>query len=75
MKTQPISQKILAIIFSVLIIAGGILTLVLSPIEILGGLVRGYLSAPENSNIFQKVSSSFKTFDDRVNLYFVGHDF
>jgi len=74
MQIQPNGRKVLAIVFLVFIIAGGILTLALSPVEIFGGLVRGYLSAPEGSNVFQKVSSSFKTFDDRVNLYFAGHD-
>ena len=68
------NKKIVAIIFVCAIFLCGVLTLALSPKEIMGGLVRGYLDAPEESSVFKKVSSSFQKFDSRASEYFVLHD-
>ena len=61
-------------LFVLIIALGGILTLLLSPMQIFGGLARGYLDAPRSSTVLQKIGNSLKTFDSRVNEYFVFHD-
>ena len=50
------------------------MTLLLSPRQVFGGLVRGYINTPEESSFFQKLGNSVKTFDGRVSEYFVFHD-
>lgn len=74
MKFKLDSKSILAIVFVFILLLGGILTLALSPVEVLGGLVRGYISAPEGSNVLQKIGNSFKVFDSRMSEYFAFHD-
>lgn len=74
MKFKLNGKSFLAIVFVAMILLGGILTFLFSPVEILGGLVRGYLNAPEESNILQKIGASTKTFDNRMNLYFAFQD-
>ena len=67
-------KRIFAMLFVLIIALGGILTLLLSPMQIFGGLARGYLDAPRSSTVLQKIGNSLKTFDSRVNEYFVFHD-
>ncbi len=67
-------KKTVAVIFTAFISVCGILTLFLSPRQIFGGLVRGYINTPEESSVFQKLGNSVKTFDGRVSEYFVLHD-
>lgn len=75
MKIKVDSKKIVAIIFVFFIALGGILTLVLSPKQVLGGFVRGYINTPNDSDVFEKVGNSLKAFDGRTSEYFVFHDF
>lgn len=67
-------KKIIAILFVTFITLAGILTISLKPVQILGGLARGYISAPEGSVFLQKVGNAFKVFDSRTSEYFVFHD-
>lgn len=74
MKLKLTEKNFLAIVFTAFIIICGILTLVLSPREILGGIVRGWLNSPEECSVFEKAGNSLKKFDERLNEYFVLHD-
>lgn len=63
-----------AFLFVPFIALCGILTLVLSPKQVLGGFVRGYIDTPDDSDVFQKVGNSLKMFDERASEFFVFHD-
>ena len=65
---------LLSIFFTGVITIGCILTLIFNPKEIAGGLYRGWVSSPEGSSVFVKLSNSFSLFEDRFNTYFVGHN-
>ena len=73
MRKKINSKNILAVLFVASITICGLLTLALSPKQIFGGLVRGYIDAPDNNPV-QKVGNSFKTFDARMSEYFAFHD-
>ena len=68
------SKKIVAFLFVFFIVLGGMLTLILSPKQVIGGFVRGYVNSPNDCNILQKVGNSFKEFDGRTSEYFAFHD-
>lgn len=74
MRKKLTQKNILAILFLVSIVLGGILTLATAPIQIFGGIVRGYLNVPEENGFFEKMSGAVQTFDKRVNEYFILHD-
>lgn len=74
MKSDFDVRKTVAVIFTAFISLCGIMTLLLSPRQVFGGLVRGYINTPEESSFFQKLGNSVKTFDGRVSEYFVFHD-
>lgn len=74
MKFKLDSRSYLAVAFVAIIVIGGILSFAKYPIQILGGFVRGYISAPADSNFFEKIGNSFSTFDSRMNEYFAFHD-
>ena len=74
MKIKVDSKKTVAYLFVILIALGGILTLIVSPKQVFGGFVRGYVDAPNDSDIFKKVGNSLKEFDGRTSEYFVFHD-
>lgn len=67
-------QKCVAIIFVAFIVISGIFTFVKNPIKIVGGLARGYIDSPENSNTLEKIGNGFSTFDTRMSEYYVFHD-
>jgi hypothetical protein len=68
------SKKLVAFIFIFFIALGGILTLILSPKQVLGGFARGYINSPDDCDVFQKVGNSLKEFDGRTSEYFAFHD-
>ena len=74
MKIKVDSKKTVAYLFVIFIALGGILTLIVSPKQVFGGFVRGYVDAPNDSDIFKKVGNSLKEFDGRTSEYFVFHD-
>lgn len=74
MKIKIDNRKFLAIFFVFFIIIGGVLTLISSPRQIFGGIVRGYIDSPEDCNTFQKVGNSLREFDNRSSEYFIFHD-
>ena len=74
MKIKIDNRKFLAIFFVFFIIIGGVLTLISSPRQIFGGIVRGYIDSPEDCNTFQKVGNSLREFDTRSSEYFIFHD-
>lgn len=74
MKRKFNNKNIIAIIFVGFIVICGILTFTLNPTRIFGGLVRGYLDAPEESNVLQRAGSAFKSFEGRMSQYFAFHD-
>ena len=74
MKYKINSKGLVAILFVLFITIGGVFTLILSPKQTFGGIVRGYIDAPQGSNIAQKIGSSFRAFDNRTSEYFVFHD-
>lgn len=67
-------QKCVAIIFVAFIVISGIFTFVKNPVKIVGGLARGYIDSPENSNILKKIGNGFSTFDTRMSEYYAFHD-
>ncbi len=74
MRKKINSKNVLAVLFVASITISGLLTFALSPKQIFGGLVRGYIDAPADNNPVQKVGNSFKTFDARISEYFALHD-
>ena len=74
MKNKLDSKKAVAFLFVIFITLGGIFTLILSPKQVFGGFVRGYINSPSESDVFQKVGNSFKMFDERASEYFAFHD-
>jgi hypothetical protein len=74
MRKKINSKNVLAVLFVASITICGLLTLALSPKQIVGGLVRGYTDAPEDNNPIQKIGNSFKTFDARISEFFALHD-
>lgn len=74
MKKKINSKNLVALFFVLFIVAGGALTLAMSPKQIMGGLVRGYLNSPKESNLFEKANASLREFDNRISEYFVFHD-
>lgn len=68
-------KKTVSLVFILLLTFAGLLTLILSPVEIAGGLVRGYVDSVEDQPFFSKVANGFKTFDSRVSEFFAFHDF
>ncbi len=69
------SKYVLTIMFVLFISICGILSFLTNPIKIFGGLARGYLNSPQESNFLEKIDNSFKVFDERINEYFILHDF
>ncbi len=69
------SKSFLAIIFVLFITINGVLSILSNPIKIIGGLARGYLDSPIESSFLDKIDNSFKVFDQRINEYFILHDF
>lgn len=67
-------KNCVAIIFVFFILGSGVLTMALNPVKILGGLARGYMDSPKESNILEKVGNGFSTFDGRMSEYYVFHD-
>lgn len=74
MKFKLDGKTFLAVAFIAIIIIGGALSFAKNPVQIIGGLVRGYINAPADSNFFEKIGNSFSTFDNRMNEYFAFHD-
>ena len=74
MKFKFKSKSVLAIVFVLFITICGALSVLTNPIKIFGGLARGYLNSPEDSNFLEKIDNSFKVFDERINEYFILHD-
>lgn len=67
-------KKIVSVVFIAAIVVLGVLSFALNPVKILGGLARGYIDAPEEANVLQRVGNGFSTFDGRMSEYFVLHD-
>ena len=44
------------------------------PTKILGGLARGYIDTPQESNIIEKIDNALSVFDTRISEYFILHD-
>lgn len=74
MKFKLNGKTLLAIAFVAFIAIGCILTFAMNPKEVLGGLARGYISAPAEGGFWGKIKNSFSTFDNRMNEYFAFHD-
>lgn len=74
MKNKLDSKKAVAFLFVIFITLGGIFTLILSPKQVFGGFVRGYINSPSESDVFQKIGNSFRMFDERASEYFAFHD-
>lgn len=67
-------KHIIAISFFAFVFVCGVLTLTVNFKEVFGGLVRGYIKMPKDSNVSEKLSNSLSTFDTRMNEYFILHD-
>lgn len=67
-------KKCVAIIFVFFIVVSGVLTIAANPVKILGGLARGYMDSPKESNILEKIGNGFSTFDGRMSDYYIFHD-
>ena len=67
-------KSIIAILFCAFIFVCGLLTVTVNFREVFGGLVRGFMKAPKESGVFDKLSSSVSEFDGRMNDYFILHD-
>ena len=74
MRIKLDSKQLVAFLFVFFIALGGILTLILSPKQVLGGFARGYINSPDDCDVFQKVGNSLKEFDGRTSEYFAFHD-
>lgn len=67
-------KNIIAILFVVFIMVSFVLSFITAPTKILGGLARGYLNSPEDTNVLSKIGNGFKDFDSRMSEYYVFHD-
>lgn len=68
-------KRFIAVTFCLFIFICGILTVAFNFKEVFGGLYRGFVKTPTDSSISYKLTNSLKTFNDRVNEYFILHDF
>lgn len=67
-------KKFVAVLFVAFIIGSGAITIALNPIKVFGGLARGYMDSPKDTNVLEKIGNSFSEFDRRMNEYYVLHD-
>ena len=67
-------KHIIAISFFAFVFVCGVLTLTVNFKEVFGGLVRGFIKMPKDSNVSEKISNSLSTFDTRMNEFFILHD-
>ncbi len=63
-------KKVTAVLFVGFIIVSFSLTFCIHQIQIFGGLYKGYVNAPQESGILDKVESGFREFDGRINNFF-----
>ncbi len=65
-------HRIIAVLFLLSIFGCGIATLLMNPLKIAGGLVRGYINS--DSTLQNRIKNALQTFENRIDSYFVFRD-